>query len=81
VFNQIHHHIGTHVAHHIFLGIPHYHLKTATVAIKPILGGYYRQSRESIWTGFCQAFWQCRFVPDHGSQVYYQPDSGQRRAS
>jgi omega-3 fatty acid desaturase (delta-15 desaturase) len=73
VFNSIHHHIGTHVAHHIFLGIPHYHLETATAAIKPMLGDYYRQSRESLWASFCKAFWQCHYVPDHGSQVYYQP--------
>ncbi|HEY9850604.1 MAG TPA: fatty acid desaturase [Leptolyngbyaceae cyanobacterium] len=70
--NNIHHNIGTHVAHHIFLSIPHYHLKTATEAIKPILGDYYRESRESIWRSFVRSYLTCHFVSDTGSKVYYQ---------
>jgi omega-3 fatty acid desaturase (delta-15 desaturase) len=73
LINPIHHNIGTHVAHHIFLGIPHYHLITATEAIKPILGDYYRKSQEPVWKAFTRQFWECRFVPDYGSKVYYQP--------
>lgn len=30
VFNKIHHDIGTHVVHHLFPQIPHYHLTEAT---------------------------------------------------
>jgi acyl-lipid omega-3 desaturase len=70
--NPIHHNIGTHVAHHIFLNMPHYHLKTATEAIKPILGDYYRVSRESIWTSFWRSYRSCHFVPNSGQTVYYQ---------
>ncbi|MBW4521815.1 MAG: fatty acid desaturase [Scytolyngbya sp. HA4215-MV1] len=71
--NAIHHDIGTHVAHHIFLNMPHYHLKTATEAIKPILGDYYRHSEEPIWKSFFRSYWACQFVPDQGTPVYYQP--------
>jgi omega-3 fatty acid desaturase (delta-15 desaturase) len=70
--NPIHHNIGTHVAHHIFLNMPHYHLKTATEAIKPILGDYYRKSNRSIFQAFWLAYQRCYFVPDRGGKVYYQ---------
>jgi acyl-lipid omega-3 desaturase len=71
--NPIHHDIGTHVAHHIFLNMPHYHLKTATEAIKPILGEYYRKSDVPIWKSFVRSYKACQFVPDRGSGVFYQP--------
>jgi acyl-lipid omega-3 desaturase len=72
LFNPIHHDIGTHVAHHIFLNMPHYRLKAATEAIKPILGDYYRKSDEPIVKSFIKSYWACHFVPDQGSKVYYQ---------
>ena len=73
--NDIHHNIGTHVAHHIFLNMPHYHLKTATEAIKPILGEYYRKSDRSIWSAFWRSLPTCHFVADEGGKVYYQAKS------
>ena len=73
VINNIHHNIGTHVAHHIFLNMPHYYLKDATEAIKPILGDYYREAKDSIWTSFWRSSRECIFVPNEGQKVYYQP--------
>lgn len=83
IFNPIHHDIGTHVAHHIFLSIPHYHLRTATEAIKPVLGSYYRKAKTPIWKSFFQAYWGCHFIADHGSPLYYQPrpQSPRRKSS
>lgn len=70
--NDIHHNIGTHVVHHIFHQIPHYHLKTANAAITPILGDYYHKSERSIFEAFWRSYRNCRFVSDRGGEVYYQ---------
>ncbi|CAL9134966.1 unnamed protein product [Musa textilis] len=45
--NNIHHDIGTHVIHHLFPQIPHYHLVEATDAAKPVIGKYYREPARS----------------------------------
>jgi omega-3 fatty acid desaturase (delta-15 desaturase) len=74
-FNNIHHNIGTHVAHHIFLNMPHYYLKDATEAIKPILGDYYRESKVPIWKSLWRSARDCIFVPNEGQTVYYQKRS------
>ena len=69
--NHIHHDIGTHVAHHIFLNMPHYNLKKATEAIKPLLGEYFRKSEEPIWISAWRSCISCHFVPNEGNKVYY----------
>merc|ERR1712034_204616 len=43
VLNKVFHNItDTHVAHHLFSTMPHYHAMEATKAIKPLLGEYYQ---------------------------------------
>jgi acyl-lipid omega-3 desaturase len=71
LINHIHHDIGTHVAHHVFLNIPHYNLKKATEAIKPIMGDYFRKCDKPILTALVRSWVSCHFVPDTGAKVYY----------
>lgn len=75
LFNNIHHNIGTHVAHHIFLNMPHYYLKDATEAIKPIMGGYFRESQEPILKSLWRSARECIYVPNEGQKIYYQRHS------
>uniref|UniRef100_A0A7N1A648 Uncharacterized protein n=1 Tax=Kalanchoe fedtschenkoi TaxID=63787 RepID=A0A7N1A648_KALFE len=68
--NKVFHNItDTHVAHHLFSTMPHYHAMEATKAIKPILGSYYQFDG----TPFIQAMWreakECIYVEaDEDSQ-------------
>jgi len=75
IFEWLHHNIGTHVVHHLFIAIPHYHLKEASAAMSLVLGNLHRKSKEPILQAFWTAFTKCHFVSDHGSMVYYRPAS------
>ncbi|XP_010253759.1 PREDICTED: omega-3 fatty acid desaturase, chloroplastic-like isoform X1 [Nelumbo nucifera] len=78
--NNIHHDIGTHVIHHLFPQIPHYHLVEATKAAKPVLGKYYREPRKSWHLPFhligdlIGSMRRDHYVSDTGDVVYYQTD-------
>ncbi|OIW01186.1 hypothetical protein TanjilG_10347 [Lupinus angustifolius] len=78
--NNIHHDIGTHVIHHLFPQIPHYHLVEATEAAKPVLGKYYREPKKSSPIPFhligdlLRSLGKDHFVSDTGDVVYYQAD-------
>ncbi|CAI9298033.1 unnamed protein product [Lactuca saligna] len=80
LFNNIHHDIGTHVIHHLFPQIPHYHLIEATKAAKPVLGEYYREPKKSglipihLIQNLMRSIQQDHFVSDVGDIVYYQTD-------
>ncbi|KAG5093836.1 hypothetical protein JHK84_049424 [Glycine max] len=79
--NNIHHDIGTHVIHHLFPQIPHYHLIEATKAAKAVLGKYYREPQKSgplplhLIKYLLHSISQDHFVSDSGDIVYYQTDS------
>ncbi|KAG2555498.1 fatty acid desaturase DES3-like [Panicum virgatum] len=79
--NKIHHDIGTHVIHHLFPQIPHYHLVEATKAARPVLGRYYREPQKSagplplhLFGVLLRSLRVDHFVSDHGDVVYYQTD-------
>ncbi|PYI09749.1 oleate delta-12 desaturase [Aspergillus sclerotiicarbonarius CBS 121057] len=59
--------IDHHVIHHLFPRIPFYRAEEATNAVKPLLGGAYREEKNQ---GFFVALWrtfrECRYVHDTG---------------
>lgn len=77
IFEWLHHNIGTHVAHHLFIGIPHYHLKEATAAMVPVLGPHYNRSDEPIFKALFRSMKKCRVVADQGDIVYYRERVGE----
>lgn len=78
--NNIHHDIGTHVIHHLFPQIPHYHLVEATEAAKPVLRKYYREPEQSgplpfhLIGSLMRSLKNDHYVSDTGDVVYYQTD-------
>lgn len=76
VFNYFHHHIGdTHVVHHLFSYLPHYHAQEATRALKPLLKNYYIvDDVKPGLLGVLSALWKtttwCRFVEDKGDILW-----------
>jgi omega-3 fatty acid desaturase (delta-15 desaturase) len=81
IFNKIHHDIGTHVVHHLFPQIPHYHLCKATDAVKPVLGEYYREPEPSpgwfpthLIEPMVRSFNRDHYVSDEGDIVFYKKD-------
>ncbi|KAK9057562.1 hypothetical protein SSX86_022398 [Deinandra increscens subsp. villosa] len=80
IFNSIHHDVGTHVIHHLFPQIPHYHLVEATKAAKPVLGRYYREPKRSgpipvhLISNWVRSIKQDNYVSDVGDVVFYQTD-------
>ncbi|KAF3576312.1 hypothetical protein DY000_02030129 [Brassica cretica] len=80
IFNNIHHDIGTHVIHHLFPQIPHYHLVDATRAAKHVLGRYYREPKTSgaipihLVESLVASIKKDHYVSDTGDIVFYETD-------
>ncbi|GAB4835149.1 Delta(12)-fatty-acid desaturase [Ancistrocladus abbreviatus] len=78
LLNKVFHNItDTHVVHHLFTTMPHYHAMEATKALRPILGDYYQFDG----TPFYKAIWreakECLYVaqdqdaPDNKGVFWY----------
>lgn len=73
VLNHFHHHIAdTHVVHHFFSMMPHYHAQEATVYIKEALGKHYMYDDTPVPMALWHVWKQCRFVEDEGDVVFYK---------
>jgi omega-6 fatty acid desaturase (delta-12 desaturase) len=68
--NIVFHHItDTHVVHHLFSQMPHYHAEEATQAVKGMLGEYYRYDSTPITTALWNSFRDCNVLyPDQKQQ-------------
>ncbi|KAL6995445.1 stearoyl-CoA 9-desaturase [Sarracenia purpurea var. burkii] len=80
-FNNIHHDIGTHVIHHLFPQIPHYHLIEATEAAKPVIGKNYREPKKlgpipfHLINYLVRSIKRDHYVSDTGDIVFYETDA------
>ncbi|XP_007028985.2 PREDICTED: delta(12)-fatty-acid desaturase FAD2 [Theobroma cacao] len=76
ILNKVFHNItDTHVAHHLFSTMPHYHAMEATKAIKPVLGEYYQVDGTPVYKALWREAKECIYVePDegeHGKGVFW----------
>ncbi|XP_071697285.1 delta(12)-fatty-acid desaturase FAD2-like [Rutidosis leptorrhynchoides] len=63
VLNKVFHNItDTHVLHHLFSYIPHYHAMEATKAIRPIIGEYYQSDSTPFFVALWRESMNCLFI-------------------
>lgn len=70
ILNVVFHHItDTHVVHHLFHTMPHYHAQEATEAVKPLLGDYYRFDDTPVAKALWNSYRDCDVLyPDPKQQ-------------
>ncbi|KAK4753687.1 hypothetical protein SAY87_001791 [Trapa incisa] len=68
ILNKVFHNItDTHVAHHLFSTMPHYHAMEATRAIRPLLGDYYRFDGTPVYKAIWREARECLYVEQEDS--------------
>ncbi|KAJ1674923.1 hypothetical protein EV182_002294 [Spiromyces aspiralis] len=70
-----HHITDTHVAHHIFSQMPHYHAVEATQHIKRKLGKYYNFDNTHFALAVYSNIRRCKFVDGDGDILFYHNTS------
>ena len=78
LLNTLHHHLAdTHVCHHIFSGMPHYHAQEATAALRAVMGPYYRVDTRNVFVAMLSDWRTCAYVDaDVGASkdvLWYRP--------
>ncbi|GJT29673.1 omega-6 fatty acid desaturase [Tanacetum coccineum] len=70
VLNKVFHNItDTHVLHHLFSYIPHYHAMEATKAIRPIMGEFYQSDSTPFFVALWRESKNCLFIePDESDE-------------
>jgi omega-3 fatty acid desaturase (delta-15 desaturase) len=76
LFERIHHDVGSHTAHHLFPRIPHYRLREASAALRPLLGERMRRDETPFWRAYPAVLRRCQAVPAEGDVVRARPWSG-----
>lgn len=67
--NYVLHNIGdTHVTHHLFVKLPHYHAREATKAMKSILGDYYHYDSTPIIKALWREATECVVIEPDGTR-------------
>lgn len=73
IFNIFHHHIGdSHVAHHLFSTMPHYHAIEATPYLKKVLGKYYLEEEDNVMVSLWKTWQTCHWVDSTGDLVWWK---------
>ena len=77
----MHHHLGdTHVLHHLFSSIPHYHAQEATKALlnSHLIDDYYLFDNTPWYIAYWKSYRDCWFVPDKDEIAFFKASKDQR---
>lgn len=80
ILNTVFHHINdTHVCHHLFSLVPHYHAQEVTEILKQKLGSDYLYDSTPVFKAVWQTWDQCRCVSNEGDILYWEDLSEKKR--